>query len=109
MGLVLLIPMLLLFYAMLVRPQRRQLAAHNALVASLHDGDEVVTAGGIFGTIRRIDDAIVDLEIAPGTTIRVARSAVTRRVGPEPDDTSGPAATNGPGDTNDPETPPADE
>jgi preprotein translocase subunit YajC len=79
-SLLFLIPMLLLFYAMLVRPQRRQVAAHQALVASLSEGDDVVTVGGMFGTVRRIDDAIVDLEVAPGTTIRVARSAVSRKI-----------------------------
>jgi len=88
MGFVVLIPMLLLFYAMLIRPQRRQIAAHQSLVASLGEGEDVITAGGIFGTIRRIDEGIVDLEIAPGTTIRVARSAITKRVTPETDDLS---------------------
>ena len=77
---VFLIPMLALFYAMLVRPQRRQLAAHQALVAALSEGDEVVTVGGILGTIRSIDDDLIRLEVAPGTTIRVARNAISRKV-----------------------------
>jgi len=84
MGFVVLIAMLVLFYAMLIRPQRRQIAAHQTLVSALVEGDDVVTAGGIFGTIRRIDEAIVDLEVAPGTTIKVARNAITRRVSAEP-------------------------
>lgn len=79
-SLIFLIPMLLLFYAMLVRPQRRQLAAHQALVSALAEGDDVVTVGGILGTIRNIDDDVIGLEIAPGTTIRVARNAISRKV-----------------------------
>jgi preprotein translocase subunit YajC len=75
-----LIPMLLLFYALLIRPQRQQLAAHQTLVASLAENDEVITVGGVYGTIRRLDEAVVELEIAPGTTVRVARNAISRRV-----------------------------
>src|SRR5262249_17216507 len=52
------------FLLLIVRPQRRQMAAHRALVASLRVGDEVVTSGGIYGTIRVLDDGTVDLEVA---------------------------------------------
>jgi preprotein translocase subunit YajC len=72
--------MLAIFYALLVRPQRRQMMAHRALMASLEAGDEVVTMGGIFGRIQRLDEEVVDLEVAPGTTLRVARSAISRRI-----------------------------
>jgi preprotein translocase subunit YajC len=68
------------FYALLVRPQRRNMAAHQALMADLHEGDEVMTMGGIFGRIRRLDDDIIDLEISPGTSVRVAKSAISRKV-----------------------------
>ena len=80
---VFLIPMLALFYALLIRPQRRQVAAHQALVAALGEGDDVVTVGGILGTIRSIEDGIIGLEVAPGTTIRVARNAISRKVSPD--------------------------
>ena len=68
------------FYALLVRPQRRNMAAHQALMADLHEGDEVMTMGGIFGRIQRLDGEIIDLEVAPGTSFRVARSAISRKV-----------------------------
>jgi len=68
------------FYALLVRPQRRNMAAHQALMAQLHEGDEVMTMGGIFGRIHRLDDDIIDLEISPGTSVRVAKSAISRKV-----------------------------
>jgi preprotein translocase subunit YajC len=68
------------FYALLVRPQRRNMAAHQALMADLHEGDEVMTMGGIFGRINRLDDDIIDLEISPGTSVRVAKSAISRKV-----------------------------
>ena len=71
------------FLLLIVRPQRRQMAAHRALVASLQVGDEVVTSGGIYGTIRDLDDGIVDLEVASGVVLRVARGAIAQRVEPE--------------------------
>ncbi len=72
------------FLLLIVRPQRRQMAAHRALVASLEAGDEVVTSGGIYGTIKAIDDeGILDLEVSPGVVLRVARGAIAQRTGPE--------------------------
>jgi preprotein translocase subunit YajC len=71
------------FLLLIVRPQRRQMAAHRALVASLRVGDEVVTSGGIYGTIRGLDDGTVDLEVASGVRLRVARGAIAQRVEPE--------------------------
>lgn len=74
------IAMLGAFYLLLVRPQRRQMLAHRELMASLEVGDEVMTMGGIFGRIRRLDDEVVELEVASGTSLRVARSAISRKV-----------------------------
>lgn len=74
------IVMLGAFYALLVRPQRRNMAAHQALMAELREGDEVMTMGGIFGHIRAIDAEVIDLEVSPGTSFRVARSAISRKV-----------------------------
>lgn len=70
------------FFVFIVRPQRRQMAAHRALVAALAVGDEVITNAGIFGTITEIEEAVVRLEIAPGVTIRVARAAIARKAPP---------------------------
>src|SRR2546421_5417180 len=59
------------FLLLIVRPQRRQMAAHRALVASLQVGEEVVTSGGIYGTIRGLDNGTVDLEVSSGIVLRV--------------------------------------
>ena len=74
------------FYMLLVRPQRRQMAAHAELMRTLAVGDEVLTAGGIYGRIRAMDDEIVEVEVAPGTTLRLARTAISRRMMPEASD-----------------------
>ena len=75
-----LILMLGAFYVLLIRPQRRQVAAHQSLMASLNVGDEVMTMGGIFGRIQKLEVDVVDLEVAPGTSLRVARTAISRKV-----------------------------
>jgi preprotein translocase subunit YajC len=69
------------FFLLIVRPQRRRAQAHRLFVAALEVGDEVMTTGGILGTVRSLDDDLVELEIAPGTVIRVARMAITQPVG----------------------------
>ena len=70
--------MALAFFLLMVRPQRRRAAAHRQFVAALSVGDEVITSGGIFGTIRGLGDDLVDLEIAPGTVLRIARIAIAQ-------------------------------
>jgi preprotein translocase subunit YajC len=97
------------FFVLIVRPQRRRLAAHRAFVASIEEGDEVVTTGGVFGTVRRLDDERVDLEVAPGVVIAVARAAIAQSAMPAvasaPPDSSSESADA----TGDVETMPAEE
>ena len=82
-ALILLAVTFLLMWVLFILPQQRRLRAHQALVARLEVGDEVMTTSGIFGTIAELDDEVVHLEIAPATVVRVARGAVARRLGEE--------------------------
>jgi preprotein translocase subunit YajC len=65
------------FFFLIVRPQRRQMATRKALIARLEVGDDVITAGGIYGTILEMSDTTLVVEIAPGTRITLAREAVS--------------------------------
>ena len=56
------------------------------MLAAIDVGDEVVTAGGIYGTVKALADDELRLEIAPGTEIRVARRAVAGVVSDKDDD-----------------------
>jgi preprotein translocase subunit YajC len=58
------------------------MAARRALIASLEVGDEVITAGGIFGTILEISDTDLQVEVADGIVLKFAREAVSARPGP---------------------------
>jgi len=66
-----------IFYFMAIRPQSRQRKAHAELLSALKKGDQVLTAGGLYGTVKRIDEGIVVVEIARGVTIKIARRAIT--------------------------------
>lgn len=67
------------FFVLIVRPQRRQMASRRSLIASLEVGDEVITAGGIYGTVRELTDTTLLVEVAPGVTLTLAREAVSGR------------------------------
>jgi preprotein translocase subunit YajC len=75
--------MVALLWLLVIRPQRKRSAEMSALVSGLSVGDEIVTAGGMYGTITRMDQDVLTVEIAPETTVRIARGAVTGRVQPE--------------------------
>lgn len=69
-------------YLLLVRPQQRRLRAQRTLIATIEVGDEVVTAGGVIGTIRVLTDDRVFLEVAPGVELKVLRGAISRTIDP---------------------------
>jgi preprotein translocase subunit YajC len=75
--------MFVLLWLLLIQPQRRRRAEQARLRDDLAVGDEVITLGGLYGRIERLDEDELRLEIAPGTSVRVAKSAVAARVEPE--------------------------
>jgi preprotein translocase subunit YajC len=79
-SLIFLILMGAIFYFMLVRPQRRRVQQHRALVDSLSVCDEVVTIGGLFGTITRLNDDDVELRVDTSTTLRFLKTSIARVV-----------------------------
>jgi preprotein translocase subunit YajC len=74
------IPLILIFvifYFFLIRPQQKRAKDHKALVAALKRGDEVVTSGGIVGTVERIlGEDKLDLLISENVTVRVVQSTI---------------------------------
>jgi preprotein translocase subunit YajC len=67
-------------YFVLVRPQKRRQVEQRRMLNELQVGDEVVTAGGIYGEITAVDDEDVRLRIAPELEVRVARRAIGGKV-----------------------------
>jgi preprotein translocase subunit YajC len=86
--LIILVALFGLMWLLLIRPQRKRQLQQSEMLGSLEPGAEVLSAGGIHGTVKAIDGEIVHLEIAPGTTVRLDRRAVATVVQdtrPEPE------------------------
>ena len=72
--------MIAIFYFLLYRPQKKQQNRRRAMLDSLKKGDQVITIGGIYGTIEEIGDKSLKLKIADGVVIEVVRSSVNANV-----------------------------
>ncbi len=82
------VPLILLFgifYFLLIRPQQKRQKDHKALLANLRKGDQVITAGGMYGRITGLTDTVVTLEIAEKVRVKVARSQISTKLVPQPD------------------------
>ena len=80
-GLLSLAPLIIifvLFYFLLIRPQQKRSKQHKEMVAAMKEGDEVVTNGGLLGTVTSLDDSFASIEVAAGTVVRVQRHAVAQ-------------------------------
>jgi len=65
-----------LFYFLFIRPQRKRQKEHQQLVEELKRGDNVLTAGGIYGVVESISEDSIVVKVESGTTIRVAKNSV---------------------------------
>jgi preprotein translocase subunit YajC len=68
------------FYFLLIRPQQKRAKEHADLISSLEVGDDILTTGGLYGTVTTIDGQIAELEIADGVVVRIQRSAVAELI-----------------------------
>jgi len=66
----------LIFYFLLWRPQAKRRKEHQTLMAGLSKGDEVVTAGGIVGTVNKVEDDFIKVQVAGNVELRIQKSAV---------------------------------
>ncbi|MBS3765492.1 preprotein translocase subunit YajC [Candidatus Bipolaricaulota bacterium] len=65
-----------IFYFLLIRPQRKKQQEHEDLVSSLEKGDEVITAGGIHGSVTEVMDEDLLIEVEDGTVIKVQQDSI---------------------------------
>src|SRR5262245_8563405 len=76
--LVMIVLMLGVMYLFILRPQQKKMKEHRALISAIKRGDQVITSGGLIGTVARVrSDTEVDLEIAEGVRVRVVRGTIT--------------------------------
>ncbi len=78
MGLLPMVLIFVVFYFLLIRPQQKRQKEHKELVANLQKGDEVVTSGGLLGTIVSVKDSNVSITLAQGVVAKMQASAVAQ-------------------------------
>src|SRR3989442_11770099 len=77
------LPLLVLvgvFWFLIMRPQQRRAKEQRDMTSNVKQGDRIVAAGGIVGTVRRIDDDTISLQVADNVVIKVDRGSVTKRL-----------------------------
>lgn len=74
------IPLILIFvifYFLLIHPERKKQKEHQEMVKNLKKGDNVVTAGGLYGTITKAKKDYVEVEVAREVIVKIQRSSVS--------------------------------
>mgnify|MGYP001329211283 FL=1 len=75
------IPLILIFvifYFFLIRPQQKRVKDHKTMVNSLKRGDEVITSGGIIGTVEKVmEDDRIEVNVADNVKVQIIRSTIT--------------------------------
>ncbi len=71
-----------IFYFILIRPQQKRAKEHQSTLDTLQSGDTVITNGGIFGTIVKIDGQVVTLQCSDKVRIKITKKAISGKVDP---------------------------
>src|SRR5687768_12021993 len=71
-----------IFYFLMIRPQQKRVKEHQANIASVKKGDQVITGGGLRGRATKVTDDEVEVEIAQGVRVRAVKSTLTHVVKP---------------------------
>ena len=73
---IMMVALFAIMYFLMIRPQMKRAKEHRAMLDKLSKGDEVITSGGIAGTVTDIGDNFVTLEVADNVRVRVQKAAV---------------------------------
>jgi preprotein translocase subunit YajC len=71
------------FYFLLIRPQQKKAKEHQATLEALKSGDTIITNGGIYGTIVKIDGNVVTIQCSDKVRIKIIKKAISAKVDPE--------------------------
>ncbi len=80
------VALFVLLWLLVLRPQRRRQTEQLRMQDTLQLGNEVITAGGIRGYVRQLDEEVLKVEIAPDVVVRLDRRAVAAVVRDEPEE-----------------------
>jgi preprotein translocase subunit YajC len=70
------LPIIVLFYFLIFRPQQQRAKQHASMVGGLKRGDSVVLNSGVIGKVVRVEDKEIGLEIATGVTVKVVKGMI---------------------------------
>ncbi|WP_034265984.1 preprotein translocase subunit YajC [Aminiphilus circumscriptus] len=77
---------IVIFYFLIIRPQKKKQKQHENMLASIRRGDQIVTAGGFFGVVKDVKDDSFIVEIADGVKVRLLKSSVSYKRSTEESD-----------------------
>jgi preprotein translocase subunit YajC len=84
--LIVIVAVFALLWLLVLRPQRRRQVQQLEMQNTLHVDDEIITAGGLHGYVKQLDETVLTIEIAPGVKVRLDRRAVAGVVRPDEQD-----------------------
>ena len=77
-GMLPLVLMFVVLYFVMIRPQMKKQKEHRAMIEALAKGDEVATAGGLLGTVTKLGESYLTLQLEPGMEVQLQRSAIVQ-------------------------------
>jgi preprotein translocase subunit YajC len=84
--LIIMVLLLVVMYVLMIRPQRQRQQQQQAMVERASVGDDILTTGGIYGTVTEADDDDVVVEIAQGLQVHMTRRGIAAVLPPEAED-----------------------
>lgn len=73
------VALIAIFYLLIIRPQSMRAKEHKTLVDSVVAGDDIVTAGGIYGKVTEVHDSTVKLNVAPDVDILISKQSIAMK------------------------------
>ena len=82
-SIIMMVAIFAIFYFIMIRPQQQKMKEHKKMLDAVKKGDEIVTAGGIYGTIEGVNADTLTVKIAEGVKVKITRGSVGDVVKPE--------------------------
>ena len=77
-----LIVLFAIFYFLLIRPQQKRQKEHQATLDALKPGDTIITNGGLYGTIMKIEEHVVTIQCSDKVRVKIVKKAISQKVDP---------------------------
>lgn len=84
-SIIMMVAIFAIFYFIMIRPQQKKMKEHKKMLDAVKKGDEIVTAGGIYGTVEGVNADTLTVKIAEGVKVKITRGSVGDVVKPEGD------------------------